>query len=113
MKLRKRSRLSSLVFLPRLVRDFAVDFRSDLCRNVGVDVVENFRVRAVNDRVIAMSKLEPKGRDDMLSFVVGERVDKQLCLVEMLLELGTSNALLDSSNLLSVSENCQGAHDML
>jgi len=68
-KLRKRWGPSSVVLLPRFFGNFAVNFRSDLSRDVGVHIVENLRVCAINDRIVAMSKLKSQGRNDVFLLI--------------------------------------------
>jgi len=42
----------------------------------------------------------------VLLLVVSERVEEELGLIVMLLELGTTNALFDACNLLGKSRRC-------
>lgn len=80
---------------------YTADICSDCLGEIEVDVVKYLSVRFINNRVIAVTEFEGEGVDHMSTFIGCKRVDEELSLVEMLLEFGSTSALLDSGHLCS------------
>ena len=88
-----------MVFPPRFVGDDAADVCCDRLSQLEVDAVQNPRICLIYDWVITVIKLKRDGIDKMFFLVVGQRVEKELRLVIVLLEFRSADPLLDAFNL--------------
>lgn len=108
-----QSRRGLTVVFPRgLLWNDAANVDSNLFREVEIDVVQQFGVSLKDDGVVAVRELEGECGDEMFLLVLRERVEEELSLVEVLLELCTADSLLDTGNLLGMPGSClryQGA----
>jgi hypothetical protein len=92
-----------MIFPVRFVRYGAADVPCDVFSHLEIDAIQNLCISLIYDWVVAVIELERDGVNKMLFLVRGERVEKELGLIIVLLELGPANALLDALNFRGIS----------
>lgn len=99
MDLGQRRFLFSMIRTSWFVRNDSIYVFGDRTSKVKIDVVEDIDITFVNSVIVTVTEFEGNGGSQMIFFIFGQRVEEELCLVEMFLEFGSSNTLLNTCHL--------------